>query len=51
MKNVVIILTLALVVLGLHCYALHKRVAFYKGECEWLAKVLHHHIVNEKGGK
>jgi len=34
MQKVIIILTLALIVLGLHCYALHKRVAYYKAETQ-----------------
>jgi hypothetical protein len=32
MQKVMIILTLALIVLGLHCYTLHKRVAYYENE-------------------
>jgi hypothetical protein len=32
MKKLVIILTFTLAVLGLHCYALHKRVAYHKAE-------------------
>ncbi len=34
MQKVMIILTLALIVLGLHCYTLHKRVAYYENECD-----------------
>ena len=32
MKKLVIILAFTLVVLGLHCYALHKRVAYLEND-------------------
>jgi hypothetical protein len=32
MKKLVIILTFTLVVLGLHCFALHKRVAYFEND-------------------
>ena len=34
MKKILIILTLALVILGLHCYALHKRIDYINGQCD-----------------
>jgi uncharacterized protein YxeA len=48
MKKVVIILSLVLIVLGLHCYALHKRVAYYENEVIQLnqEKVEFHKAVN-----
>jgi len=34
MQKILIILTLALIVLGLHCYALHKRIDYINGQCD-----------------
>lgn len=32
MKKLVIVLTIALTIMGLHCYALHKRIAYLEEE-------------------
>jgi hypothetical protein len=53
MQKILIILTLALIVLGLHCYALHKRVDYINGTVARLLAERHEliKIINEKEGK